>query len=623
MSSSAPTRASLRAEARRDEPHRDDARRGRRRTVIWIVLGVLVLALAAVAVVAGIAVSKALTVRDVLTRAVPMASGLPAKIVAGDTEGATADAASLQQLSADAVEETADPVWGMAEWIPVLGPNLAAIRTAAEGVDELAAFGVSAVPTLDLAAFRPVGGAVDLAAVHSLEEVVSRGATVFAGVNDRIDGTDRSMLLPQVTSALGTLDDAVSRVDDTLGTLAPILRVLPAALGEGTPRTYLLMFQGNSELRASGGNPAALALVTATDGRIELTTQATSVQFDNARPESIAPLDPETQNLYSDIIGRWIPNMTATPDFPTTVEIMRGWWADEGLPPFDDVISTDPVALSYMLKATGPIPLATGETLTSENAVALLLNEVYYSYGEYVPGKVLDASAQDEFFAAAAAQIFSALTTGIQSPLAFLDALSQASDEGRMKLWSSNPDIEAMLTGSKVAGTLPASNEERTVAGVFFNDTTGAKTDYYADANVVATTDQCTATGAPTFRQTIAFANNITPEQADGLPYFITGPHFQPGYIATDVVVYAPVGATITGWGVEGAESYTLVSEGTHLGRTAVRINVITPPQTAATITVDMVGAEGTTGADYGPYEVWTTPMVRQTPVTLETPGCG
>lgn len=618
MSSSAPTRAQLRADARRDVPRRAPWRR-----IVWIALGVLALVLAVAAVVGGIAVSKALTVRDALTRAIPVASGLPAKIVAGDTEGATTDAAALQKSAAAAVAETEDGVWTAAEWIPFLGPNLAAIRTAAEGVDDLADFAVEAVPTLDLAAFRPVDGAVDLAAVHSLEKVVSSGAAVFSSVNQRIDETDRSVLLPQVTGALGTLDDAVSRVDDTLGTLAPILRVLPAALGEGTPRTYLLMFQGNSELRASGGNPAALALVTATDGRIELTTQATSVQFDNARPESIAPLDPETQNLYSDIIGRWIPNMTATPDFPTTVEIMRAWWADEGLPPFDDVISTDPVALSYMLKATGPIPLATGETLTSDNAVAMLLNEVYFSYGEYVPGKVLDASAQDEFFAAAAAQIFSALTTGIQSPLGFLDALSQASDESRMKLWSSNPDIEAMLTGSKVAGTLPASNDDQTVAGVYFNDTTGAKTDYYADASVVSSSDQCTATGAPSFRQTITFANNITPEQADALPYFITGPHFQPGYIATDVVVYAPVGATISGWGVEGAESYTLVSEGTHLGRTAVRINVVTPPQTAAVITVDMTGAEGTTGADYGPYDVWTTPMVRQTPVTLETPGCG
>lgn len=617
MSTSNQTRASLREDA-----DRRDLRRSRRRRTIWIVVSVLIALLAAVLVVGGIAVSKALTVRDSLTPAVPIASGLPSKVVAGDAEGAAADAASLKTLSERAVAQTSGADWRVAEWIPVLGPNLSAIRTAAESIDEVADFAVESVPNLDLAAFRPVNGAVDLDAVRRLEKVATAGAATFAAINDRIDATDRGALIPQVENALGTLDDAVSGVDETLGTLAPILDVLPAALGEGGTRTYLLMFQGNSELRASGGNPAALALVTATDGRIELTTQATSVQFANARAQSISPLDAETENIYSDIIGRWIPNLTATPDFPTSVDIIRAWWADEGLPPFDDVISTDPVALSYLLRATGPIPLSTGETLTSENAVPLLLNEVYFNYGEMVPGKGADGTAQDLFFASAAAQIFSTLTTGVSNPMAFLDGLRQASDEGRMKIWSSNEKIESMLTGTKLAGTLPAGNDPQTVVGVYFNDTTGAKTDYYADAEVTSSTDQCTASGAPTFQQTITFANNITPEQAAALPYFITGPHYRPGDIATDVVVYSPVGATIESWKVEGAQSSTLMSEGTHLGRSVVRISVVTPPQTATTISVTMKGADGTTGADYGAYDVWTTPMVRETPVTLEAPGC-
>lgn len=619
MSTSHQTRASMRADAGRHESKRPR----RRRRVVWIVVGVLFLLLVAVVALSAVAASKALSVRDSLTPAVPIASGMPAKVVAGDTAGAAADAASLKQLSERAVAETEGWEWRFAEWVPVVGQNLAAVRTAAESVDDVADFAVDSLPNLDLAAFKPVNGAIDLAAVHGLEKVVSTGAATFAGVSAQIANADRTFLFPQVTEALTTLDDAVSGVDDTLGTLSPILKVLPAALGEGTPRTYLLMFQGNSELRASGGNPAALALVTATEGRIELTTQATSVQFANARPESISPLDAETENLYSDIIGRWIPNMTATPDFPTTVAIMKAWWADEGLPPFDDVISTDPVALSYILNATGPIPLATGETLTSENAVSLLLNEVYFKYGEVISGNIVDASAQDLFFASAAAQIFSTLTAGVENPLALFDALRQASDESRMKIWSSNPDIEAMMSDTRLAGTLPATNDDKTIAGVYFNDTTGAKTDYYADASVVSSSDQCTASGPPTFQQTITFANNITPEQADALPYFITGPYFEPGHIATDVVVYAPVGASIDSWNVEGAESFALVAEGTHLGRSVVRINVVTPPQTAATITVSMKGAEGTTGADYGAYDVWTTPMVRATPVTLETPGCG
>lgn len=617
MSTSNKTRATLRAAASHKES------RSSRRRVIWVSLLILGVLLVAVGVLAAVGGSKALAVRDALAPAVPIASRLPAKVTSGDTEGAAADAASLRELADEAVAETTGVDWRFAELIPVVGPNLSAVRTAAESVADIANFAVDTLPKLDLSAFRPVEGAVDLAAIRGLETVVSSGAETFALVNAKIDATDRTFLVPEVSKALTSLDEAVSDVDETLGTLAPILKILPAALGEGEPRTYLLMFQGNSELRASGGNPAALALVTVAEGRIELTTQATSVQFANARPESISPLDAETEHIYSDIIGRWIPNMTATPDFPTTVEIMRAWWADEGLPPFDDVISTDPVALSYMLNATGPIPLDTGETLTSENAVSLLLNEVYFNYGEMVSGKGADATAQDLFFASAAAKIFSTLTSGVENPVVLLDALRRASDENRLKIWSSNADIKAMLDGSKIAGTLPATNEDRTVAGVYFNDTTGAKTDYYVDASVFSSTTQCAVDAPPAFSQRITFSNNITPEQASALPYFITGPHYRPGDIATDVVIYSPVGASIDSWRVEGAQQFSLMSEGTHLGRDVVRISVLTTPQTAATISVEMRGAEGTVGADYGDYDVWTTPMVRDTPVKLDTPGCG
>jgi hypothetical protein len=609
--------AQLRSHARGARRRAEAPKSRPRRIVVWTIVAAVALLLGAAAFFAYTAVTKAMSVRDALMPAVPLASGLPAKVIAGDTEGAVADAAAIQQRAATAVAETRSTTWDIAEHVPVLGGNFAAVRAAAESVHEISDFAVESLPALDLAAFQPVDGAVDLAAVHGLSDVVSRGAELFGRVEDRLDDAQQGALVPQVTSALDQLDGAVSGVDETLGSLAPILKVLPAALGEGQPRTYLLMFQGNSELRASGGNPASMALVTAADGRIEMTTQATSVQFANARPESISPLDPETENIYSDIIGRWIPNMTATPDFPTTVDIMRAWWADEGLPPFDDVISVDPIALSYMLKSTGPVPLTTGETLTSENAASLLLNEVYFKYGErgsWTP--------QDEFFAAAASSVFGALTSGVEKPMVLLSALEQATDEGRLKLWSSNPDIASLITNTKLAGTLPADNKDQTVAGVYFNDTTGAKTDYYVDAAIEATSDQCTAQGAPAFTQTITFSNNITPEQAAVLPYYIVGKYYAPGTVATDVVVYSPVGAAIESWEVTGAKGYRLMSEGTHLGRDVVRISVVTTPQTAATIAVKMKGADDVPAASYGSYEVWSTPMVRETPVTIDAPGC-
>lgn len=612
MTSRIQTRASARSDATRRR-----ASKHRRWRAVWISVLVLVVVVAALAVVVAIAGSRALSVRDELAPAVPIAKALPAKVAGGDSDGAATDTAELARRSAKAVEYTRDFTWQIAEQIPVLGANFSSVRVAAETVDEVADFAVRSLPSLDLAAFKPKDGAVDLGAVHRLEEIAAEGAALFQSVNARIDRIDKNAVVPQVGTALRQLDQAVSGADETLGALAPVLEVLPSALGEGEPRTYLLMFQGNSELRASGGNPAALALVTADEGRIELTAQATSVQFDNAREESIIALDPETEHIYSDIIGRWIPNMTATPDFPTTVRIMRAWWEDEGLPPFDDVISIDPIALSYMLKATGPIPLATGETLTSENAASLLLNEVYFKYGEGT-----DASAQDLFFAGAAAQIFSTLTSGVDNPVALMNSLAQATDEGRVKLWSSDERVRDLIAETKLSGTLPNTNTEQTIVGVYFNDTTGAKTDYYADAAISATTDLCTATGAPTFTQKITFADNITPDQAASLPWFITGPHYPAGTIATDVVVYSPVGASIESWAIEGAQGHHLVREGTHLGRDVIRINVVTTAQTKAIVSVNMKGEDGVPASEYGDFGVWTTPMVRETPVTIDAPGC-
>ena len=50
----------------------------------------------------------------------------------------------------------------------------------------------------------------------------------------------------------------------------------------------------------------------------------------------------------------------------------------------DGVISFDPVALSYLLKATGPVKIGNGETITSDNAVSYLLHR------DRVRGFVLD-----------------------------------------------------------------------------------------------------------------------------------------------------------------------------------------------------------------------------------------
>ena len=102
--------------------------------------------------------------------------------------------------------------------------------------------------------------------------------------------------------------------------------------------------------------------------------------------------------------------------------ILKAWWAEEFGGDIDAVISFDPVALSYLLNATGPLQLPTGETLTAENAVPLLLKDAYVAYPNGVDS--------DLFFAGAATTVFDSLTAGAAAPAPMVGAIVRAAERG-------------------------------------------------------------------------------------------------------------------------------------------------------------------------------------------------
>jgi hypothetical protein len=585
----------------------------------WIGITALVLVVVGIvlAVLGWLLAERVFAARDSLTEAVPRAQEIPALVLSGDVEGATRTTQEVHDAAADAVQQSEFWLWSLGEKVPVLGPNLSAVRVMSQSVADLTEVGADVISAVDLNAFRPVDGAVDLPKLTTAGEAVGAIAAVAADIDGDLEKLPADDLMPQLTGPLATLKAAVGQITEFAGPLQQVAKALPAILGADSPRTYVLMFQGNSEVRASGGNPAALAIVRASEGRIELVEQADSYSFKNDRATSVVPLDPEVEAIYGDTVGRWIPDMTYMPDFPTTVDILKGWWGTVDLPAFDGVLSIDPVALSYLLDATGPIVLDTGETLTRENTVQLLLHDAYSVYEE---GRT--PLTPDDFFAAAAASVFTSLMTQVDDPLAMMKGLQQATNEGRIKFWSSVPEERDLVAGTKLSGVLPTTNATTTTAGVFFNDTTGSKMDFFMRAEIDATSDQCVVEGAPTFDVTVRLVNDAVREQALGLPRYVTGPNYMPGDVATDVLVYAPPGATIESWNVEGAATVVVKTEGQHLGRHVIRLGVVTTPQTTATITATMSGDPDVAASEYGAFDVWTTPMVSATPIAVTAEGC-
>lgn len=591
--------------------------RRRRRRALWITLSCLALVVVAAAALgwAGARVyAQAMDARSHLLAAMPYAQEFRTALLAGDTAGAETAAQAFEAEAARAASATSGRVWGILESVPLPpAENLRAVKIVAQAADELGAEVFLPASSISLAALTPQDGRIDLGQLETVGAVVAGADESVEALAARMEGIDHDALIPQVRQGVEQVADAVAELRPLLTSAADALTVLPPLLGADGPRNYLLMFLGNSELRAAGGGPGSFIQLRAENGAVSIVQQAAATEFRNAREEPIAPLDAESEALYSDILGRWITNLTGTADFSTSAELARAWWAEKSDDQIDGVMSVDPVALSYLLPATGPIALPTGEELTADNAVALLLNQVYYDYPTGVESNV--------FFDGAAAAIFTKILSGSPQPTTFLEGVVRSADEGRIHFWSANEEERAVLGASVLAGALPTTNDEASVVGVYFNDTTGSKMDYYVDATIDLVTDQCASTSVPTWTATIGFTNSITREQADVLPSYITGPYYRPGDIATDVIVYAPVGASIESVTVDGKEAKGV--RATHLGRSAVRVSILSLPASTQNIIVSFRGAEGEPSDTYGVPQVRHTAMVRDVQVTIDAPGCG
>lgn len=532
-------------------PRREVRRRvqhGRKKNVLISVAVVLAVAIGLVAWV-GV---RAVLARGELEAAIPLAAAMQQQVVAGDGEGAHRTGAELGIRAALAADLTSDPVWRGFEGIPLLGPNLAVVRQLAAVVDGLARDAV--VPLGELAGtialddFRPVDGAIDLQPLIDAQPTVALAATAVSEAHNRVDAIDTAGTIDAVGHAADVLRDAVTDADTAITTVDKAVTLVPSMLGGTGPRDYLILFQNPAELRSSGGIAGAVALLHTDSGRMELTRQLSSGGVATyAAP--VIDLPTETRGIYGDITGRFIQNVNLTPDFSQSGEIAREMWRLQFGQDIDGVLSIDPVALGYLLDATGPVTLPTGDIITSENAVQLLLTDVYSRYP--------DPAAQDVFFAAAAASVFSAVAGGNVDPVGLIGALAKSGSERRVLVWSADEVEQALLADTTLAGGLPLSDAETQRFGVYLNDATGSKMGPYLQVETGVGLASCRADGRPIFSVDVTMTNTAPADAASSLPSYVTADGMfgvTPGNIKSILAVYGAPGLENLGLSRDGEQ---------------------------------------------------------------------
>lgn len=581
--------------------------RRRRRLIVFTLVAIAT----ALGVAAVLGLLQARSVRDDLLQAKRILAGVERKLKDGQTASARPDIASAHDLTSRAANTVDGPLWSLAAHLPVVGDDISTSRQVTHIVDRLAGTPlpalVDAAELLDPSTLAPRDGRIPLAPLRRVAQPLGTAGAELRAARDELDAIDTSDSLSQVADAVTELRGLVDSVIPTVTAADQVARLAPPMLGSAGPRTYLLLVQNNAEARASGGIPGALAVLRFTQGKIELVDQATA-QSIGKFSAPVLPLGAAAA-VHSDRLGRFMQDVNFTPDFPTTAQLAREMWRRYTLArgqavTVDGVISIDPVALSYLLKALGPVDASVAGQqvrLTADNAVQYLLSDIY--------AEVKSPAVQDAIFARLAAGVFAKMTTSHPNPKVLLQALGTATDERRLLLWSSHPDEQSIIAATPLRGALPTGEAAGGSFGVFFNDGTGSKMSYYL-RSAITLVPACDGSG--TARLSIDLTSTAPKDAATSLDPYVTGGNsygVPAGEIATVILVYLPPGAKADWAMLDGKP--TGIARHDELGRPMVALGVRNVPQQRHLLTVEVSGLTTTSE-----FTVDHTPMAFPLPVT-------
>ncbi|KAA0110328.1 DUF4012 domain-containing protein [Mycolicibacterium sp. P1-5] len=514
----------------------------RRREVTWP-LAILVLLL----VLGGWLGFQAYAAKSNLEQARNSAQQAKNAVMQGDIADASRSASDAQSHAQAARNAAHSLPWNIAAGVPWLGSPFktgqqisdVVLNLATDVLKPIAEAGTTVSPNHLLA-----DGRLDVVALRNEGPTLNKFATDAARINTQAQAISEPGYLAVIEDARSQLQAQTQDLAKLLTNTALAARLAPSMLGADGPRSYFMAFLTNAEARGTGGLLGGFGVVRFDDGKPSVDTLAPNSDFNN-REFTPLSLGPEFDNQY----GFTNPstdyrNTNQSSHFPYAAQIWRSMAEQVGLN-VDGVISIDPVALSYILGATGPVVLPDGETVTKDNAVELTESTAYIRFSDE-----RDQTARKKFLQGIAAEVVKQLMGPVKSPRALLDALGRAVSERRISVWSSVPEEQALLEQTPLAHIIP--DDPAPYAEIVINNLGGNKLDYYLDRQIEYVADGCYG-AKRTSTVTVRLRNNVT--DPESLPDYVSGrlgffPKAGPGLIPkgtmfTSVRLLATTGATL------------------------------------------------------------------------------
>lgn len=517
------------------------------------VLG-LIAALVVVCAISGFALYQSVkNVQNEVKSAISLVSDIKGKVTSGDFASLSDDVDKISETCSSIKKETDGPLWTMATFVPVYGSDVSAARTLIAALSDVATNGLSPMAT-ELSKATPgkliqAGGTINISALQAVVNSMADAADVFERANDEVQGIGTTHI-DKVSSLVKTAKDGFAALDGATSAAVKFAPVLPQMLGaNGQTRNYLVVAENNVEIRACGGFGGSQGLISITDGHLSIGDFVKVIT--RSSDEAVDSVDEEDETLFGAHSGLTSSGNTYSPDWPRNSMRIAELWKAEYDQDVDGVIALDPVFLQYLLSLTGGVSLPDGTSVDGSNAAKVLMHDVYWNY---------PVEESDAIFASVAGSAFNRIVNAIGDVdfSNLFNVIGRGISEGRFIAWMRSADEQKAIKGIGMDASLPDPDNPAAdpVAGVYFDNLSFSKLDWYLDAETTVGSGIQSGDGTCSYRMQVKLTNTMTEEEAANLPDYVAAS--AEGAPRDDerlyVILFAPTGGSISDLNIDGTE---------------------------------------------------------------------
>ena len=316
----------------------------------------------------------------------PHTRALKDSLILQDLQMASANLKALDEKSAKIAAALRAMSWmGAVPWIKNYYHDAEHLLAAADyGIETGQILATIVEPFADVFGFKTTTTEADLDAekkvqglVKVMPQVVLRMDEIsqkFTLIHQELDQIDpnrypESFRGRPIRPLLTEVRNSMNGIEKAMPDIKELLTILPGLAGDPQPKTYLVLFQNDKELRPTGGFLTAYALVTVKGGEIVNVSSDDIYHLD----ESIAwhPAPPEVLAEYLQVKKYWARDTNLSPDFKESMlEFEKFWLQAPRAPEIDGIIGMDTYVVQKLLEILGPVKLPDyEEEFNSENIV--------------------------------------------------------------------------------------------------------------------------------------------------------------------------------------------------------------------------------------------------------------